>query len=344
MLLKKIRLVNFRNFFEKTFSFDEKMTLIVGRNSLGKTNLLEAVYFLTNGVGFRESKEEELLNFNKKEGLVEGVIAEGNIDFYFSVKISIDQTFLKKRFFIDKKEKKYNQYVFNQLKTVLFSPDQINIITGSPSLRREYFDKLISAFDFEYKKKLNNYLSALKKRNKILETKFNDINLDEELDFWNNYLIKEGNYLTQKRQEYVNFLNQNPTIDSKNFSIIYYKNEINKQAFLEKKEEEKRLRKTLIGPQKDDFSILILEKNQKKDVAKFGSRSEQRLAIFWLKINEIKYLENFFKKKPVVLLDDIFSELDEENQKIIFPLLYSHQTIASSIKPPINNNYYTIYL
>ncbi|MGB9883246.1 MAG: DNA replication/repair protein RecF [Microgenomates group bacterium] len=344
MLLKKIRLVNFRNFFEESFSFDKKMTLIVGKNSLGKTNLLEAVYFLANGFGFREIKEEELLNFNKDEGLVEGVIGDENNDFYFSIKISIDQTGLKKRFFIDKKEKKYHQYVFNQLKTVLFSPDQINIITGSPSLRRDYFDKLISTFDFEYKKKLTNYLSALKKRNKILETKFNDVDLDEELDFWNNYLIKEGSYLIKKRQEYVDFLNLNQAIDSKKFSIIYCKNEINKQAFLEKKEEEKRLRKTLIGPQKDDFLILAAEKNQKKDVAKFGSRSEQRLAVFWLKINEIKYLENFFKKKPIVLLDDIFSELDEENQKIIFPLLDNYQTIATSIKLPVNNNYYSIYL
>lgn len=333
MLLKKIKLINFRNFQEKIFDFDKNLTLIFGKNSLGKTNLLEAVYFLINGVGFRESKEEELINFDKNKAIVEGIIGDEKNDFYFTVQIDNLPIGIKKRFFIDKKEKKHFQYCQQQLKTVLFSPEQISIITGSPSLRRDYFDRLISSYDFEYKKKLINYTSALKKRNKILEIKFNDLELEEELEFWDDYLIKEGVYISKKRQEYIDFLNKNQKINSKKFSIIYLKNEISKKLFLEKRAEEKRLKKTLIGPQKDDFVIYIEDdKNQKKEVGKYGSRSEQRLAIFWLKINELKFFEQFFKTKPIILLDDIFSELDEDNQKIIFPLIKNYQTIATSIK------------
>lgn len=340
MFLKKIKLTNFRNFSDKEINFDKKITLIIGKNSLGKTNILEAVYFLINGFGFREEKEEELIKINENKGEVNGIFLIKNDFLSYSVKLEFKNQKINKKFYIEKTEKNYFLYQKEQTKTVLFSPEQLEIIIGSPKKRREYFNKVIILFDKEYKKKLNNYEQALKKRNKILELKIPIDKLANELKFWDDYLIKEGSYITKKREEYIDFLNKNKEIDSKIFSIIYLKNEINKKKLEETLKESLKYKKTLIGPQKDDFQILINNKN----VHKFGSRSEQRLAVFWLKTNEIKYIEKNQKIKPIILLDDIFSELDNENQKIIFPIIESYQTIASSITDLDLSNCQKIYL
>jgi len=325
-MIKKLFLRNFRNFEKNNFDFSSHLTIIVGKNSQGKTNLLEGIYFLVNGVGFREIFEEELLLFGKKEARVEAIIVENNEPFSYQIKASSLNNRIEKRFFINKTEKKKTQYLNTITKTVLFSPEQINIIIGSPSLRRDYFNKTISIFDLEYKNKLNNYEAALRKRNKVLESRLSLEKLKEELVFWDDYLIKQGEYLTKKRQSYVGFLNQNKEFDSKSFSIEYLKNQITKEKLEENFDQEVRLRKTIIGPQKDDFQISISGKN----VHHFGSRSEQRLSIFWLKLNEIRYFENQYQKKPVILLDDIFSELDHNNQKIIIKLVKEYQTIVTT--------------
>ncbi len=341
MFLKKIILFNFRNFTHFQVEFKKNITLIVGRNSLGKTNLLEAIYFLINGQGFREEKEEELIKIGEDQSEVEGEFLVNNdfLTYHINLKYSDNKKAIKK-FFIEKSEKKHFQYQKEQIKTVLFSPDQLNIIIDSPQIRRDYFDDIISIFDYQYKKSLHNFEAALKKRNKILESIGNYSQLKEELEFWNDYLVKQGSYLTAKRQEYVDFLNNHQEIDSKFFSIKYLKNEISKEKLKNCLETDLKYKRTTIGPQKDDFEIFIGEKS----VHKFGSRSEQRLAIFWLKANEIRYIENNLKIKPIILLDDIFSELDEENQKIIFPIIKNYQTIASSIKLLKNDLVQVIYL
>lgn len=331
MKIKELKLINFRNFIDKRIEINPYLTLIVGKNSLGKTNLLEGIYFLINGVGFRESKEEELIDFGGKETFVEGTMELNDKDLLsFSIKLFLRNGITNKKFFINKTEKGHGQYSREQVKSILFSPEQINIIIGPPQLRRDYLNKTISFFDQEYKKKLTNYEAALKKRNKILELKITKEKLEEELEFWNDYLIKQAEYITKTRQFYLDFLNKNKTLDSKQFSTVYVKSEFNKERLKDKFLDEIRFRRTLIGPQKDDFQIFVDSNKNNKNVHSFGSRSEQRLAIFWLKINEIKYFENFFKKKPIMLLDDIFSELDKHNQKIIVNLIKNYQTIATT--------------
>jgi len=325
-MIKKLFLENFRNFEKQSFDFSPYLTIIVGKNSQGKTNLLEGIYFIVNGVGFREVFEEELLLFGKKETMIEAIMIENNEPFSYQIKASLFNDRIEKKFFINKTEKKKSQYLNILTKTVLFSPEQINIVIGSPSLRRNYFNKTISIFDLEYKNKINNYNVALRKRNKILESRLLIEKLKEELAFWNDYLIKQGEYLTEKRQSYIDFLNQNREVDSKSFSIEYLKNQITKERLEENFNQEVRLRKTIIGPQKDDFQISISGEN----IHHFGSRSEQRLSIFWLKLNEIRYFESQYQKKPIILLDDIFSELDRDNQKIIVNLVKEYQTIVTT--------------
>ena len=234
-----------------------------------------------------------------------------------------------KNFFVDKTNKRFSLYKKELPSVVLFTPEQINIIKGAPTLRREYFNDVIGDKDLDYQKHLRNYENALRRRNRILE-KYADVSsLMEELEFWDEYLEKEAKYITEARSNYVDYLNTSRHLDSKTFTIFYQDNKFNKTRLAEIFDRERLLRKTLIGPQKDDFNITIEDAKSKKNVHKFGSRSEERLAIFWLKINELKYMEEK-GEKPILLLDDIFSELDRHNKKIVLHLVTKYQTIAST--------------
>ena len=329
MLLKQIILSNFRNFADEKFVFNPFLTIIVGENARGKTNLLESIYLISHGEGFRESREDELIKFEQSSSEVQAVFASGDENFLFQMMIKRTDVGVNKIFSLNKARKKYFQYQKETAKTVLFSPEQIEIMLGPPEKRRRYFDNLLGAFDIIYKKKLLNYENALRKRNKILGSYKDEKDLYEELTFWNTYLAEQASYLIQKRQEYADFLNIHNRIDSKEFSIEYRKNEFNQKRLEENFELEKRYRKTVIGPQKDDFQIS--QKNESsKNLHHYGSRSEQRLAVFWLKFNEIKFFEEMFKSKPLLLLDDIFSELDLKNRKLIIDLVKKYQTIVTT--------------
>ena len=333
MILKSISFHNFRNFDKKQYKINPYLTTIFGDNALGKTNLLEGIYFILKGEGFRESKEEQLIIFNEKNGYVGAKIEDKkNKDISnLRIDLTVNDFGLSKTYFLEKTKKGRHSYLKNLIPVVLFSPEQIEVIDRTMSYRREYFDKFLSGIDSEYKKCLTNYNQALRKRNKILESSFNSQNLDVELDYWNKLLIDNGSYLIMKRRKYISFLNSNSIIDSKKFEIKYKENKINQERFTESLQKELLIKRTLVGPHRDEYNIFMIDKSLvKKNIHMYGSRSEQRLSLFWLKINELKYLEDFFKKKPILLLDDIFSELDHNNQKLIFNLIGNYQTVITS--------------
>lgn len=330
MILKTISLSNFRNFKEQTYSFSSKLTVIVGENAKGKTNLLEAIYFISTGYGFRESREEELILVGKILLNTEGLFDINNNIQQFQIVLRKQKDSIARFFLVNKTKKKLSVYQSETTKTILFSPEQIAIITGSPEKRRIYFDKILCFYDLDYKNKLNNLEKALYKRNKLFDYCKDIKKLKEELNFWNKYLEEQAVYITKKRQDYISFLNENNLIDEREFYVEYVKNELTQKKLEELFEKEIRYRRTLIGPQKDDFIIYQKKKGkQNKDLSKFGSRSEQRLGIFWLKLNEIKFYEKNYNKKPILLLDDIFSELDKNNRKLILNVISKYQTVIT---------------
>lgn len=335
MILKKVIVNNFRNFDNKEFFFSPTLTVIYGENARGKTNLLEAIYCLSYGVGFRETKEEELIRINQTKARISGLFVDNNQEIELMINFDNKGNRLEKKYYLNKVNKKLKQFLNETTNSILFSPQQLEIITGSPEDRRQYFDKLISGYDIDYKKRLINYENALRKRNKILESYKTEKNLKEELFFWDDYLEDQASYINKKRTEYINYLNQNPKIDDKKFSIKYLASELTRRRLKEFFSREKQYRRTLIGPQKDDFQIQVVENSYQKNLHLFGSRSEHRLGIFWLKLNEIRYYEKHFKKKPTLLLDDIFSELDLGNKKLILALIKEYQTILTTADPEI---------
>lgn len=330
MILKSIQLQQFRLFENQLFDFHPKLTIIIGENTRGKTSLLEGVYTSIFGEGFRESKEEELVMWEKEMGYVNALYTSAEDTNQFQVVFKKAGDTVQKAYLVDKTKKTHYSYLQFQTRAVLFTPDNIEIITGPPSGRRHYFDKVLSAAHLEYKKKLQNYENALRKRNKVLETYRNEAGLAEELAFWDDYLIEHGTFLQQLRAAYIDYLNERPDIETKSFEISYVPNTINEARLAERFDLEKRMRRTSIGPQKDDFQITFRDEDITKDVHLYGSRSEQRLSMFWLKLCEIRYIEEATGKRPLLLLDDVFSELDSHNKALVMKVLPDYQTILTT--------------
>ena len=333
MRLVSLGLHNFRNIKDASFTIGERLTVFIGDNAKGKTNCLEAVYFLVHGTGFREAKEEELVFFgDKPSAYVEGVFTDESGKISCKVGMVRSETGYAKSFFINKTKKQLRQYKQEPRGVVLFAPEHIEMLTGSPDKRRSYFNKLISQFDYQYKKSLDDYERAVRRRNKILENFEDVIKLRAELTFWNELCIQNAKYVTSVRQKYCDFLNSHPLIESKKFCIEYLKNEFNQSQLDRYEELELKTRRTMCGPQKDDFQIFLSQKKDTtdKNIQKFGSRSEQRLALMWLKIAEIRYYQEVSKFDPILLLDDVFSEFDSTNKEMILDLVKQYQTIAST--------------
>jgi DNA replication and repair protein RecF len=333
MLLQQIRLIKFRNYQDSVFKFNPFITVVIGRNSVGKTNLLEGIYFAYHGVGFREKKENQLIKFGANEARVDITLIEKEEKNLFQIILQMENSKTKKIFYVNRVKKTAYFYQKEIEGIVLFAPQQIEIISASPDVRRNYLDHILSFFHPNYKTALINYKNALRRRNKLLETVTGWQNLKLELKFWDNFLENEAKIITQIREEYINFLNKNNQIDNRSFLVQYQKNIFTQERVSQYFEKEIKVKQTLIGPQKDDFHIF----SQDKDIHFFGSRSEQRLALFWLKINEINYFEKQLNKKPLLLLDDVFSEFDLENQKLILNLIKKHQTVLTTTDPLVFN-------
>ena len=332
MLLKKIQLHNFRNIPSSVFAFSPHLTIVVGENAQGKTNILESLYFAITGTGFRESREEELMAMGQKQAQVDVLFDKAGTPKQFRILLAQDiRQVVTKSFFIEKVRKGHRAYTAEQTRAVLFSPEQLAIITGAPQLRRDYFNQCISQFDSAYGKHLVNYEQALRKRNKLLEHHTSPDALARELLFWDAYLEKEGAYITEARTAYMGFLAEHTEVDGKTFTVEYVKNIFSLDRLEEKKQLELKIRKTLIGPQKDDFIFYLAQGTKPhKNIQKYGSRSEQRMGILWLKLNEIYYLEHHLHIRPILLLDDVFSEFDTDNKARILKLIGTYQSVMTT--------------
>ena len=218
-------------------------------------------------------------------------------------------------------------------KVVLFWPQDMELVTDSPSLRRHYLDFVLMQVDREYRRTLISYEKGLRQRNKLLEAIREGRAHRHQLIFWDQLLIKNGEYITKKREEYIDFVNnfQNP-----NYQLIYDQSIISRVRLDQYSEEEIAAGVTLVGPHRDDIKFKVkslklkVNNEELRDLAHFGSRGELRLAVLWLKFGELAYIEAQTGEKPVLLLDDILSELDHEHRRIIFDLLDHQQTIITT--------------
>jgi len=336
MLIKNLTLQNFRNHKILGINFDDNLTFIYGENGLGKTNILEAIHLLSTTKSLRSEYDKDLILHNQLFLRIKSEIENTEDKYNLELTVERSNDFNNK----SSKKVKVNQVAKSVstfsgiLKSVIFTPADLDLIFSTPSSRRKYLDLIFYQISYTYKKSILEYTKALKQRNKLLEIIKETGRGKEQLDFWTEFLIKEGTKIQKERDEIFNFLNENinslnEKFELNNFEIkfVYIKNEISKENFEVYSQKEFILCTTLIGPHKDDFEIQM----NRKDISQFGSRGQQRMALTALKILELDFIYKKTGEKPILLLDDIFSELDEKHKKAILKIIKEQQTIITSV-------------
>ena len=337
MIINSIKLKNYRNYKDVKLDFDPNINLLVGDNGVGKTNILEAVNLLSSTKSFRAKYDSDLISYDKEFTLVEAEISPNTLKDQDHIQIQIVRTDRSpntstKKVKINNVAKSLSKFTHG-LKTVLFSPEDIDIITGSPSHRRKYIDLVLFQVDQKYKKHSTDYTKAVRRRNKILERINETGKGEDQLPYYNNQILKSGEYIQQKREDFLifanNFFNSRENPYSKYASelkIEYRKNAINTKRLKEYKNKEIAAKNTLLGPHRDDFTLYL----KNKDMAQFASRGEQRTAMFLMKLAEFYYIYSLLEIKPVLLLDDSFSELDTEHKEAVLTFINDQQTLITT--------------
>jgi DNA replication and repair protein RecF len=324
-MLKKIKLENFRSFAKKELNFDQLNNLIIGNNGVGKTNILESLFLLSTGKSFRAHRTEQMIKENYELARVTGKLNEQVLEIVLTNGQVSGQKSPKKRYLLNGVAKRRLSFA-GQLPSVLFRPEDINLILGSPSLRRDYLDMVLEQIDWQYRRSSLAYSKGLRQRNKLLRLIRDNKAQARQLLFWDKILIKNGELISRKRGEFIDFVNQQFNDWGIQVKLIYDQSAISPGRLDKYTQAEIASGMTLVGPHRDD---LIFER-QGKNLAEFGSRGEQRMAILDLKMSELDFVRENNDNPPLLLLDDIFSELDEQNRTKVWQIVNHQQTVITA--------------
>lgn len=333
MLIKRVTLENFRNHAKSTFEFSNGITIIVGPNGAGKTNLLEAIAMLSVGKAIRGGLEGDLVNIDAKFARVDGVYEDSDKD---EVRLEAilhkkhDSNRVVKTFKINGAQKTGIQFV-GQSKVVFFAPEDIRLVAGSPSRRRDFINRILTQVHRDYHKSLLKYERVLKHRNKVLEGGH-----EAQLIVWDAQLLDSANVVQNYRSRFFDFSLQNLKdisikLFNEGYSLTtdYFQSHLSADSLLRSRSRDLMYGTTQFGPHRDDYSF-ILKNHQSLDLKHYGSRGQQRTGVFCMKILEEKYIVDQSKTAPILLLDDIFSELDENYRSAIENVINLNQTIITS--------------
>lgn len=340
MYFKQLSLQNFRNYTKASFNFSEKTTLIVGPNTVGKSNIIEAIFFMAAGRSFRTDRDEQLVKFGEDVAHIKGFVADKDLEAVIA-QGGIDGKLRPfKKYLVNGVGKRKVDFVGNFF-AVLFAPSDLEIILAGPGERRDFMDNILIQTDRDYRLAETIYEKGLRVRNALLhKAKETGKRSEKEFAYWDNLLIGQGQKITKKREDFIEYL-ENSKKDILNFKIFYDKSVISKERLYQYKDAEVASGVTLVGPHRDDLLIRInpnkINANESEsmkfewvDIKFFGSRGQQRLAVLQLKLLELNFIEQATKEQPVLLLDDIFSELDEEHISLVLDMIARQQTIITT--------------
>lgn len=342
MKIERLKLTNFRNYLSLDIPLNPGINIFIGDNGQGKTNILESIYILSLTKSNRSGIEENLIKFDEQIAKIEGLIENNNI----IKKMEINISKIKKRLFINSKEIRKNREYISNFCVIAFTPNDLDIVKGSPNVRRNMLNIDISELNNNYITYLNEYNQIIKIRNEFLKKLNLNGNMDNRyLDIINDQMINKALKIYEFRYNFLDKVNKFlPVIFKKitglkDLKIIYNnsfhqdnynKEEIKKKMTLKLKRNinvELMQGMTLIGPHRDDFSFIL----NGKDMKIFSSQGQQRMAVIALKISEIFIFKEELGEYPVLLLDDIFSEIDtKKRNKIINFLKEDIQSIITT--------------
>ncbi|RKZ20990.1 hypothetical protein DRQ18_05245 [bacterium] len=330
MKIKTLSLKRFRNFKEMEIEFGDGLTLVLGKNGVGKTNLLEAIHYLGTLRSFRRAKEKDMVSFGE-----EFFEVKGKTD---GLEIKVLWMAGKKNIELDGKRIKKVEDAFGKLLTVAFTSHDLFLIDGPPQERRRFFDMLLSKIDISYLSDLIAYRKVLKQRNALLSRE--EIK-EEEMNIWDEQLIPLGERIVQKRRELLKDFREKvknffEVLSGKKLEIIYNPtfdpDKGMRGELLARREAERIYHTTLTGPHRDNYIFLV----DGKDAKKFSSLGERRALAFALRLSEAETIREKRDEYPVLLLDEVIGELDRTRVYNTLKLVLSYpQTFLATAREEV---------
>ncbi len=332
MIIKSIELKNFRNYEDLNLSFDEGTNILYGDNAQGKTNILEALYMSGTTKSHKGSKDKEMIRFGELESHLRTIVVRGGKEYQIDMHLKQNRS---KGIAINQVPIKRAVELFGILNIVFFSPEDLNIIKNGPAERRRFLDIELCQLDKIYLSDLTSYHKILGQRNKLLKDMVFRPDLSDTLPVWNMQLVETGKRIIKRRKQFVEELNEivgaihfrisgekeelfikyEPNIDD-----IFFEDELNRAKLKDMK-----LCQTSVGPHRDDLLFSIGD----VDIRKFGSQGQQRTSALSLKLSEIELVKKSIKDTPILLLDDVLSELDSNRQNYLLNNICDTQTMIT---------------
>jgi len=332
MRIKSLKLKNFRNYDLLSLEFDHATNIFYGDNAQGKTNILEAIYLSGTTKSHRGTKDRDMIQFGHDESHIETVIEKNHVEFKIDMHLKKNSP---KGIAINKMPIRKASELFGVIHLVFFSPEDLNIIKNGPSERRRFIDLELAQLDKLYLNDLANYNRIINQRNRLLKDIYNREDLISTLEIWDMQLAHYGKKVIERREKFIGEINEiienvhgKLTDGKEHLSLSYEKSngEIElMDAILKNRERDIRMKSTSVGPHRDDICFRVGD----LDIRKFGSQGQQRTAALSLKLSEIELVKILIKDTPVLLLDDVLSELDKNRQHSLLDTIKNIQTIIT---------------
>ena len=344
MIIKSLELADFRNYNSLEIHFSNGTNILYGKNAQGKTNILEAIYLSSTTKSHRGTKDRDIINFEKEEAHIRTLLEKDGMENRIDMHLRKSKA---KGIAINGQKIKKAAELLGLLNVVFFSPEDLSIIKNGPAERRRFVDMELCQLDSFYLYNLNHYNKIVNQRNKLLKDMYFQPELRDTLNIWDSQLVSFGSKIIERRELFIKQLNEiifeihKKLSGNKEELLIHYEPDITienyESSLRNSQEKDIKLKQTTVGPHRDDFSFI--EKNI--DIRKFGSQGQQRTAALSLKLSEIELVKKMTKDNPVLLLDDVLSELDSDRQNYLLNNIGDIQTIitCTGLDEFVNNRF-----
>lgn len=332
MIVESIELENFRNYKSLHLNFSDGTNIFYGDNAQGKTNILEAIYVSGTTKSHKGSKDKEMISFHATESHIRTKIKKSDLTYRIDMHLKKNKS---KGIAINGIPIKKASELFGIVNFIFFSPEDLNIVKNGPGERRRFLDSELCQLNKIYLSDLANYIKIINQRNKLLKEILFHPEYEDTLDIWDEQMIKYGQRMIATRSEFIKELNDilesihKKLSGGKETAKISYDPDITEDQFalsLKKaRSKDLKFRTTSVGPHRDDFIFYINE----IDIRKYGSQGQQRTAALSLKLAEIELVKQAVKETPILLLDDVLSELDSNRQNYLLDSIHDIQTFIT---------------
>ncbi|MCH4191964.1 MAG: DNA replication/repair protein RecF [Butyrivibrio sp.] len=350
MIIKSLELADFRNYEKLKIEFSSGTNILYGDNAQGKTNILEAIFLSATTKSHKGSKDREIIRFGQEEAHIRTILDKDGAEYRLDMHLRKSKS---KGIAIDGQKIKKAADLVGRLNVVFFSPEDLAIIKNGPSERRRFMDLELCQLDQSYLYNLTRYNKIIVQRNKMLKDLYDHPEYKVVLDVQDKQLAEYGVKVISIREKFISDLNEiiGPIhlklTGGKEHLSIYYEPNVKAEEFEEKlrrsREKDMFLKQTSIGPHKDDFSFIVVgeQGGDGIDIRKYGSQGQQRTASLSLKLSEIEIVKKSKKENPVLLLDDVLSELDSNRQNYLLNTIGDIQTIitCTGLDEFVNNRF-----